>query len=135
MTDAEFVALLRDTVERWWKTRPTPGKRFREILIFLRDTGARPSEAAKLRWSHLDTEQCVIVLTESKTSRTQKFKKPRIIARHLAAIRLLARRRGEGRVCLRQSSTDSLEQKLACTSDQASTSEVDPSHWTKKARS
>jgi len=98
MTDAEFVALLRSTVERWWKTRPTPGKRFREILIFLRYTGARPSEAAKLRWSHIDTEQGVIVLTEHKTSRTQKVKKPRIIALHPSAIRLLARirRRGEG---------------------------------------
>jgi integrase len=98
MTDAEFEALLlaaessrKPTVERYpggRKVCPSDRKRrqgtsaadrFRELLRFLRLTGARPGEAAKLEWEHIDLGAAVIVLTVHKTSRTQKTKKPRVI--------------------------------------------------------
>ena len=44
--------------------------RFLEILIFLRYTGARPSELRELRWTDVDLSRAEIVLHRHKTSRT-----------------------------------------------------------------
>ena len=50
LTPDEFQAILRATAPagRRWK-KPTPGARFRQILIFLHFTGCRPGEAPPLR--------------------------------------------------------------------------------------
>jgi integrase len=98
MTDAEFEALLvavdgrrKPTAVRYpsgrkvcpsdrsRRSKVTAADRFRELLRFLRLTGARPGEAVKLEWSHIDLEGTVIVLALHKTSRTQRQPKPRVI--------------------------------------------------------
>jgi integrase len=75
MTDEEFEALVvaadpprKSAKERYPSgrkvcpsdkrriLRPTPGERFIEFVPFLRLTGARTCEAAKLKWSDLDLE-------------------------------------------------------------------------------
>jgi integrase len=72
--------------------------RFLEILIFLRYTGARPSELMRMLWSDVDLDRAEIVLLRHKTSRTQRQRKPRRIPLVPEVVRLLARvrRRGEG---------------------------------------
>jgi integrase len=97
LTRDEFQAILRKTTGRG-KRRPTPAARFRQILVFLWFTGARPSEAAKLRWSDVDLENGLIVLKEHKTSHTQRIPRPRVIALHPVVVKLLAgiRKRNEG---------------------------------------
>ena len=74
------------------------GRRLREILLFLKLTGARPSELRDLRWTDLDLDRGVIVLPHHKTSRTQKKPKPRTIQLVPPIVRLLTliRRRNEG---------------------------------------
>jgi integrase len=111
LTDEEFQTLLRAT-SVWAKRgryqkprpsdvkkrkRPSAGARFRQLLIFLRFTGARPGEASRLQWSDIDLEKAVIVLHEHKTSRTQRVTKPRVIPLHPVVLKLLIhiRRRGE----------------------------------------
>jgi integrase len=97
MTDAEFDALLvtaerpTKTIDRYPSGRkvcpsdrnrrkgPSAADRFREILRFLRLTGARPGEAAKLQWDNIDLAAGLIVLTTHKTSKTQRTPKPRVI--------------------------------------------------------
>lgn len=98
MTDQEFEALLvaadgrrKVPADRYPSGRkvcpsdrkrrqgPTAADRFRELLHFLRLTGARPGEASHLEWSHIDLDAAVIVLTVHKTSRTQRTPKPRVI--------------------------------------------------------
>lgn len=51
ITDDEFQALLRASSGRLSKQRPSSGARFRQFLIFLRFTGCRPCEAARLAWT------------------------------------------------------------------------------------
>jgi integrase len=103
LTDDEFRALLR--VSSTWlnrkrsknpspsgrkrRKRPSAGARFRQLLIFLRYTGARPGEASALEWSDIDIDNAVIVLHEHKTSHTQRCKKPRIIPLHPVVLKLL----------------------------------------------
>jgi integrase len=58
MTDDEFQTLLRGS-------DPT----FRRFLVFLKLTGARPGEAASMRWGDVDFEQAAVVLKEHKTIR------------------------------------------------------------------
>jgi integrase len=96
LTDDEFQALLRASNGRKSKRRPSSGARFRQFLIFLRFTGCRPCEAAKLRWD--DIKNGCIVLTRHKTRRTQKTPKPRIIPLHPVVVKLLIwiRKREEG---------------------------------------
>lgn len=99
MTPEEFQAILRVTNSSGhWKRRPTPGARFREILIFLWFTGCRPSEAAGLVWSHVDFDKKLIILPEHKTIRTQRDPMPRVIPLHPVVDRLLQtiRKRDEG---------------------------------------
>jgi integrase len=97
MTPAEFHSILRATRSKGRK-RPTPGSRFRNVLVFLWFTGCRPCEAASLRWEHIDFDQNFIILPQHKTSRTQRVPKPRIIPLHPHVIRMLRsiQRRGEG---------------------------------------
>lgn len=98
MTEDEFQAILRVSGSEWRRTKPTPGARFRQVLMFLWYTGCRPCEAAKLRWSDIDFERSLIVLQEHKTRRTQKNPRPRIVPLHPVVLKLLLqlRRRGEG---------------------------------------
>ncbi|HEX3659383.1 MAG TPA: tyrosine-type recombinase/integrase [Pirellulales bacterium] len=88
MTEEEFRAILRTTTG-WYRTRPTPGARFRQILFFLWFTGCRPKEASKLRWSEINFDAGVITLQKHKTVRMQKKPKPRIITLPPVAVKLL----------------------------------------------
>lgn len=98
MTPQEFQGILRATTTKWRTTKPTPGARFRQLLMFLWYTGCRPGEAAKLRWSDIDFDQSLIVLQEHKTTHTQKQPRPRIVPLHPVVLKLLnwLHRRGEG---------------------------------------
>src|SRR5262249_34288342 len=105
MTDGEFRSLLRaaarkrkfrpsgkkklypSDVKR--RKRPSAGARFRELLVFLRFTGARPGEASRLRWEHVDLGAEVIRIPRHKTSKTQRVRKPRVIPLHPVILKLL----------------------------------------------
>ncbi len=97
MTDAEFLALLRATVTprpnkskpAKPRRRPTPGARFRQVLMFLRYTGARPGEMSNLTWESVDLDRGVIILHHHKTSRTQRTPRPRVIQLVPNMVRLL----------------------------------------------
>ena len=104
MADEEFLRLLRATVSRrrsGWKSnspplkRPTAGQRFRQLLFFLRYTGARPGEMAALKWADVDLERQVIVLRKHKTVTMQRTPKPRIIQLVPQVVRLLIRIRSQ----------------------------------------
>lgn len=71
------------------RQRPSAGARFRQLLIFLRYTGARPGEASRLEWTDIDLDRALIVFNERKTSRTQTVKKPRLIPLHPVVVKLL----------------------------------------------
>jgi len=99
MTEAEFRALLRATaperptgkkrIKR--RQRPTPGERFRQVLFFLRYTGARPGEMAALTWDDVNLDNAVIVLRQHKTARTQRTPRPRVIQLVPLVVKLLHR--------------------------------------------
>ena len=97
MTPAEFQSILRSTGGHW-RTTPTPGARFRQVLVFLWRTGCRPKEASELLWSNVDLDHGFIVLQRHKTVRTQKHPEPRIIPLDSVVIKLLTsiRKREEG---------------------------------------
>jgi integrase len=86
MSDREFRALLQATgpkrptgrKPKKRRHRPTPGERFRQVLFFLRYTGARPGEMANLTWDDVNLEAGVIVLRKHKTIRT-RTPRPRVI--------------------------------------------------------
>ena len=88
MTSEEFQAILRTTGGHWTR-KPTPGARFRQVLLFLWRTGCRPKEASELLWSNVDLVHGFIVLNRHKTVRTQKNPEPRIIPLDPVVIRLL----------------------------------------------
>jgi integrase len=100
MTSEEFTRLVR-ALGPWRglseKVRSSR-IRFLEILIFLRYTGARPSELRNLRWADVDLDRAEIVLWRHKTTRTQRQRTPRRIPLVPRVARLLTRirRRGEG---------------------------------------
>ena len=79
MTDEEFTKLVAVAEGRPTKDRPTPGERFVEFISFLRLTGARTVEAARLKWTDIDLAKAVITLTRHKTSKMQRQPKPRVI--------------------------------------------------------
>jgi integrase len=81
ITDAEFQALLRHCTDA----------EFRQVLIILRYTAARPGELRKLTWPMVKwaTHCCVIPTPQHKTGRTQKEKKPRTIPMPTVIERLL----------------------------------------------
>ncbi|MGA2257957.1 MAG: site-specific integrase [Thermoguttaceae bacterium] len=99
MTDQEFRALLRATgpkrptgrKQAKRRHRPTAGERFRQVLFFLRYTGARPGEMASLTWEDVNLEAGVIVLRKHKTIRTQRTPRPRVILLVPAVVKLLRR--------------------------------------------
>ncbi len=99
MTDKDFWALLRATAPKRptgrkpakRRRRPTPGERFRQVLFFLRYTGARPGEMAALTWDDIDLDTGVIVLRRHKTIRTQRTPRPRVIQLVPLVIKLLKR--------------------------------------------
>jgi integrase len=76
MTDAEFRLLLR-----------LADGGFRRVLLFLRETGARPGELCSAQWRHWDRERNVLILTKHKTAHLAG--KPRIIILTPVLIRLL----------------------------------------------
>jgi integrase len=98
MTEQEY-ARLRNVTRGGKRTgrAASSGRRLREILFFMKLTGARPSELRNLRWSDIDPDRGVITLTRHKTSRTQKTPRPRVIQLVPATVKVLAliRRRGE----------------------------------------
>jgi site-specific recombinase XerD len=79
MTEEEFNRLVKAAEGRITKKRPTPGERFIEFIRFLRITGARTKEAARLKWADIDLETALITLQRHKTSSQQRQPKPRII--------------------------------------------------------
>jgi integrase len=122
MTPEEFTKVIRalgpvrGRISRSISSRV----RFLEILVFLRYTGARPSELRKMRWTDIDLDRQEIVLTRHKTSRTQRVPAPRRIRLVQPVLRLLTRvlRRGDGKdlvfvTCLKRPWTrDAIEQRL-----------------------
>lgn len=97
LTREEFQALLRVPGRRSIH-RPSPGARYRQVLVFLWRTGCRPCEVAGLRWSNVDLDHAVIVLKEHKTKKTQATPKPRVIPLDPVVVNLLRsiQKRGEG---------------------------------------
>jgi integrase len=73
MTAGEY-ARLRNASRGGKRTgkSASSGRRLREILLFLKLTGARPSELRGLRWANIALDRGVIVLTRHKTSRTRR---------------------------------------------------------------
>ncbi len=88
MTEEEFRAILRTTAG-YYRKRPTPGARFRQILFFLWFTGCRPKEASMLRWKEIDLDAGIITIQKHKTVRAQKKPKPRVITLLPLVVRLL----------------------------------------------
>lgn len=78
MTGSEFrkiwaQARLGKRAGRW----ESSGRRFREMLLFMKLTGARPKEARDLRWDDIDLDHDLAVLKEHKTSHSTTA--PRVI--------------------------------------------------------
>ncbi len=63
----QFRALLKAAGGRRGRSRPSPGARFRQIVMFLYLTGCRPGEAAQLKWSNVQLDRRRIVLKRHKT--------------------------------------------------------------------
>lgn len=99
MTVAEFQGILRVTGNKRRCKKMSPGARFRQVLVFLWHTGARPGEAGRLQWSHIDLDKRRVLLPAHKTRRRQRKPAPRTIVLDDVVIKLLrflaARREGE----------------------------------------
>ena len=126
MSREEFQAVLRATTGKVRWKKPTPGARFRQVLVMLWYTGMRPCEVAKLTWSQVDFKVGKIVLKEHKTKRTQKKPRPREVYLHPVVVKLLRwmQSRGEGeRVFLTHRKTpwdkDTLGQRLKRAREEA----------------
>jgi integrase len=76
MTDAEFRALLL-----------VSDPSVRRFLLFLRFTGARPGEAASMRWADVRLDDCCVVLERHKTA--AKTGRPRVIPLVPQLVRML----------------------------------------------
>jgi integrase len=81
MTDDEFNALYAQA-----------GGPFKDFLLALRETGARPKEVRELRWEQVQADRWV--LTKHKTSR--KVQKARVIYLSETMKAMMARLRGNG---------------------------------------
>jgi len=93
VTDEEFQALLRHSTDAV----------FRQFLLMLRYTSARPGEIRKLTWTMVDWPNHRLVITRHKTTRTQKVPKPRIIPIPLCIenlLRRLQKQQGDQPYCL-----------------------------------
>jgi site-specific recombinase XerD len=60
---------------------------FRRVLIFLRFTGCRPGEMAKVQWTDIDYKRACIVLAKHKTAKRTGL--PRTIVLHPVVVKLL----------------------------------------------
>jgi integrase len=103
LTDAEFQSFFRASSvwqtrkrmtkqypsDRKRRMRPSAGARFRELLIFLRYTGARPIEASRLKWTDIDLATGFIEILEHKTIHSQSEPRPRLIPLHPVILKLL----------------------------------------------
>lgn len=72
------------------------GRRFREMLLFMKLTGARPKEVRDLRWDGIDLDRDLAVLKHHKTS--HKTDAPRVILmveRVVGLLRAIKDRDGE----------------------------------------
>lgn len=68
--DAEFRAFLRHSTDAV----------FRQVLLILRYTSARPGEVRRLTCSQVDWDRSLVVIHRNhKTNRTTKVKRPRVI--------------------------------------------------------
>jgi integrase len=77
MRDEDFQALLRFSSPAW-----------RRLLIFLKLTGCRPGEAAKMRWADVQFDKACVILFEHKTASSTG--KPRTIPLVPTVARMLA---------------------------------------------
>lgn len=93
VADDEFQAMLRHSTDAL----------FRQFLLMLRYTSARPGEIRKLTWTMVDWLNHRLVIPRHKTSRTQKVSKPRIIPIPPCIeklLRLLQKKHGHQPYCL-----------------------------------
>jgi integrase len=84
MTAEEFELLLG-------KAKPY----FRDVLVSMRYTSARPGEIRALQWPMVDWEKKVWVMPKHKTARTTKVKRPRVICFPPVVEEVLRRREKE----------------------------------------
>lgn len=92
ITDDEFQALLRNNTDAL----------FRQVLLTLRYTSARPGEVRKLTWPQVDWNNKRLVIRRHKSSRTTKVPLPRLIPLPdcvLALLRWLKGRHGHQPYC------------------------------------
>jgi integrase len=92
VSDQEFRALLRHNTDAL----------FRQVLLTLRYTSARPGEVRKLTWPQVDWDNSRLVIWRHKSTRTAKESLPRIIplpACIAALLRHLQRQRGHQPYC------------------------------------
>lgn len=86
LTDREFQRLLRATNPRRVEgfklakqQRPTRAAAFRQFLVALDQSAARPGELRKLKWEEIDWERKVCIVKYHKTRATQRISRSRII--------------------------------------------------------
>lgn len=91
ITDDEFRSIMISSAPGSIQSRrrPTPFGRWKQVLWFLRWTGARPSEVAAMEWQHVDMDSGRIVLDKHKTAKSRQDRSPRIIVMPAVAVRLL----------------------------------------------
>jgi integrase len=90
LTDQQFRLLMQCA----------PSCEFRQMLMFLRFTGARPMEAIGLTWDmvHLDKSVCIIPPDKHKTGHSGSKAKPRVLylpAKIVRLVKHLLQRRGK----------------------------------------
>jgi integrase len=85
VTEDEYRALLRNCGDT----------AFRDVLVALRLTDARPSELRRLKWSMVDWEMGLWRFSEHKTSNRTNGLLSRVIGMHDIVVQLLKRRRHE----------------------------------------
>jgi integrase len=78
ITEAEFALMLRSS--------DLP---FRQLLTFLRQTGARPGEARKVEWEWVDWNRRLIAIPKDQHKTGKKTGKARLIPLNRSAVRLL----------------------------------------------
>ncbi|AMV29378.1 site-specific tyrosine recombinase XerC [Gemmata sp. SH-PL17] len=83
-TEEEYQALLANCTD----------DAFRDVLIAMRHTSARPQDIYHLTWEMVDWERQMWVLPKHKASRTARVPKPRVIGMS-AAVEAVLRRRVE----------------------------------------
>jgi integrase len=82
-TEAEYQALLDHCTD----------DAFRDVLVAMRHTSARPQDIYTLTWDMVDWAGSMWVLTEHKAARTARVPKPRVIGMSHEVERVLRARR------------------------------------------